>query len=218
MYRVIVALTLILCLIPQATPSFAADCRFQLGFATLAGLLPQQVGACLDDEGHNPVNGDGLQHTVNGLLVWRKADNWTAFTDGYRTWINGPDGIQQRLNTMRFPWEANPEGLPQVPTGSSGIEGAVTFGPITPVCRIDIPCDRAQAASVTVRDATGRTVLVFNTDADGHFHVALAPGAYTLIPASLVPGTVFPRSIPSTVTVPANGYVTADLRYDTGIR
>ena len=41
---------------------------------------------------HNPQNGDGLQETTawhgkGGLMVWRKADNFTAFTDGYRTWI-----------------------------------------------------------------------------------------------------------------------------------
>jgi hypothetical protein len=40
-------------------------------------------------------------------MVWRKADSWTAFTDGYRTWINGPFGLQQRLNTQRFPWESD---------------------------------------------------------------------------------------------------------------
>jgi len=72
------------------------------------------VGNCLEDEGHTPQNGDGLQHTTNGLLVWRKADNWTAFTNGYWTWINGPNGLVQRLNTQRFPWEANPDGLPLV--------------------------------------------------------------------------------------------------------
>lgn len=38
-------------------------------------------------------------------MVWRKADNWTAFTDGHRTWINGPNGLQQRLNIERFAWE-----------------------------------------------------------------------------------------------------------------
>ncbi len=38
-------------------------------------------------------------------LVWRKADNVTTFTDGYRTWLKGPQGIQQRLNSQRFPWE-----------------------------------------------------------------------------------------------------------------
>jgi hypothetical protein len=82
-----------------------------LGFATMHDLLSQPVGQCLEDEHHNAVNGDGLQATAGGLLVWRKADNWTAFTDGYRTWVNGPNGMQQRLNSQRFAWEANPDGL-----------------------------------------------------------------------------------------------------------
>ena len=99
---------------PAAPTSSSANCHFILGFATLAGALSAQVGACTDDEGHNPANGDALQHTTGGLLVWRKADNWTAFTDGYRTWVNGPDGIRERLNSQRFSWEANPDGLPVV--------------------------------------------------------------------------------------------------------
>jgi lipoprotein-anchoring transpeptidase ErfK/SrfK len=49
------------------------------------------------------------------LLVWRKADNFTAFTNGATTWVNGPQGIQARPNGQRFPWEANPSGLPLVP-------------------------------------------------------------------------------------------------------
>ncbi|MGI8916721.1 MAG: Kelch repeat-containing protein [Chloroflexota bacterium] len=87
-------------------------CRFVLGFAALHAAMPTVVGACTDDEQHNQVNGDATQHTTNGLLVWRKADNVTAFTDGYRTWVNGPYGMQERLNTQRFVWEANPERLP----------------------------------------------------------------------------------------------------------
>ncbi len=87
-------------------PAAGGNCAFQLGFKVIHDALPAQVGGCVDGEGHNPANGDALQHTVGGLLVWRKADNWTAFTDGFRTWINGPAGIQQRLNTERFPWEA----------------------------------------------------------------------------------------------------------------
>jgi probable HAF family extracellular repeat protein len=97
-------------LLTPAAP--ARPCGFVLGFAALHAALPAVVGDCLDDEGHNPANGDALQHTTGGLLVWRKADNWTAFTDGYRTWVNGPNGLQERLNTQRFPWEANPDGLP----------------------------------------------------------------------------------------------------------
>jgi len=83
----------------------APGCQFELGFAALEKLIPTPVGACLEDENHNPVNGDGLQHTQGGLMVWRKADNWTAFTDGYHTWINGPNGLQERLNDELFPWE-----------------------------------------------------------------------------------------------------------------
>jgi sortase (surface protein transpeptidase) len=93
--------------------STAHNCQFVLGFQALHDLIPAEVGDCTDDESHNPANGDALQHSSGGLLVWRKADNWTAFTDGSHTWVNGPNGIQERLNTQRFSWEANPDGLPQ---------------------------------------------------------------------------------------------------------
>jgi sortase (surface protein transpeptidase) len=91
----------------------AGNCQFVLGFQALYDLMADVVGDCSDNETHNPVNGDALQHTTGGLLVWRKADNWTAFTDGFHTWVNGPNGLQERLNTERFSWEANPDGLPQ---------------------------------------------------------------------------------------------------------
>ena len=85
--------------------SQATDCQFILGFQTLRDLVGHDVvGECLENE-HHSANGDNVQQTTGGLLVWRKADNWTAFTDGYRTWINGPNGLQQRLNTERFAWE-----------------------------------------------------------------------------------------------------------------
>ncbi len=98
-----------------AQPASAQSCQFVLGFATLHGLIPQIVGDCLENEHHNAVNGDGLQMTTHGLLVWRKADNFTAFTDGFRTWVNGPFGLQMRLNSQRFFWEFNPERLTIVP-------------------------------------------------------------------------------------------------------
>jgi len=47
-------------------------------------------------------SGDAVQHTTKGLMAWRKADNWTAFTNEYTTWIDGPDGLASRLNTERF--------------------------------------------------------------------------------------------------------------------
>jgi hypothetical protein len=95
-------------------------CTFVLGFAALHDALPQVVGPCLEDERHDPQTGDALQATANGLLVWRKADDWTAFTDGYRTWTAGPRGRQTRLNGQRFWWEADPQGLPVVPAPRPG--------------------------------------------------------------------------------------------------
>jgi hypothetical protein len=113
----------------------APSCQFQLGFASLASEIPQQVGSCVDNEAHNPINGDALQHTTTGgLLVWRKADNWTAFTDGYHTWINGPNGLQERLNTDRFPWEAPAPASP-APATSPGGQGSLA----DEIARIAVP-------------------------------------------------------------------------------
>jgi len=83
----------------------APGCQFVAGFKTLHDLQPQVVGDCVQDQSYT-VNGDAQQQTTNGLMAWRKQDNWTAFTDGYRTWVNGPSGIQTRLNTERFSWES----------------------------------------------------------------------------------------------------------------
>jgi hypothetical protein len=101
----------LLILAPPA--SAAAACRYILGFATLHALDAADIGDCVDDQVF-AANGDAQQHSAYGLLVWRKADNWTAFTNGYWTWVNGPYGLAQRLNTQRYAWEANPEGLPIV--------------------------------------------------------------------------------------------------------
>src|SRR5579883_1193003 len=102
-----------------ATPAPAATatsgpCQFVLGFQTLQAMDPNDVGSCTDNQAY-AANGDAVQHTSNGMLVWRKADNWTAFTNGYFTWINGPGGgLAKRLNTQRFSWEANPDNLPVI--------------------------------------------------------------------------------------------------------
>ena len=94
-----------------AAPTAAAsDCEFVLGFATLKSLVdaaegPDRVGACVDNEQFHPDTGESLQETTGGQLIWRKADNWTAFTDGSRTWINGPLGLQSRPSTELLDWE-----------------------------------------------------------------------------------------------------------------
>ena len=106
-----VALVVAGLLVLSAAPTaVAAECEFVLGFATLKTLIKlsegqDRVGDCLESERFDPVRGEALQQTTGGLLVWHKADNWTAFTDGYRTWVIGPDGLQSRLNTEQLDWE-----------------------------------------------------------------------------------------------------------------
>ena len=107
----IAAALLLLFALPTAA---AADCALDPGFATLKALIeaaegPDTVGACLENGHVNPENGDLLQQTTGGLLVLRAADNRAAFTDGYRTWISGPNGLQVRLNTEQFDWEGQPD-------------------------------------------------------------------------------------------------------------
>lgn len=107
-----VASFLLLALVAAALPwstSAQGSCRFVLGFATLRDLVgAEKVGACLEDQQTNQENGNAEQRTTGGLMVWRKADNFTAFTDGGTTWINGPNGLQSRPNSERFSWESDP--------------------------------------------------------------------------------------------------------------
>ncbi len=106
MPRLILALTASLLLALLAgSASAQTGPQFRLGFQTLATLIPNVAGQPLEDEHHSPANGDGLQRTTTGLMVWRKADNFTAFTDGSTTWLIGPFGLQGRPNDARFDWE-----------------------------------------------------------------------------------------------------------------
>jgi hypothetical protein len=105
-----------------AAPAVAQTpaCSFELGFAELDSLIPDVVGDCIANESFNPVNGDSLQPTTNGLMVWRKSDNFTAFTDGFLSWVNGPLGLQERENLQRFWWEGNTDNLEIIPTPVDG--------------------------------------------------------------------------------------------------
>ena len=132
-------------------------------------------------------------------MVWRKADNFTAFTDGYRTWVNGPDGLQQRLNSQRFAWEANPDGLPVIgapqitrcdsPDLTVGL-GRVDAGagnryePITLTNTSSRTCDLYGFPGMQMYDAANQplpTKVVwgggFMTLQPGPSEVVLAPGA-----------------------------------------
>ncbi|HEX2987984.1 MAG TPA: adenosine deaminase [Chloroflexota bacterium] len=111
--RAVAALALfVLVTLEMAMPagSYAAGCSFVGGFAALHDLIPDTVGPCTADERHAPYSGDTIQPTAGGTLIWRQADNVTAFTNGYHTWINGPQGFQQRETGERFSWETPETG------------------------------------------------------------------------------------------------------------
>ncbi len=107
-----VVLVTVLFVLTPASVGATAHCEFILGFAALKAAIdeaegPEKVGACLENQ-RFAANGNAEQRTTGGLLVWRQQDNFTAFTDGYRTWANGPQGLQVRLNTESFAWEPPP--------------------------------------------------------------------------------------------------------------
>lgn len=108
MRGIVSALVLSLALVPTLGGLAHAQTalEFKLGFKLLADQIPQIVGKPLEDEQWAP-NGDySWQRTTTGLMMWRKADNWTAFSDGRRTWIIHDGGVMPRLNSERFPWES----------------------------------------------------------------------------------------------------------------
>lgn len=130
----------------HAAAAQAPGCRFVLGFGALrAAVGPAVVGECLEDE-HHGANGDGRQRTTGGLLVWRKLDNLTAFTDGHRTWIAAPGGLEGRLNSERFPWEP-PERLAW-PTGPVPAEQAGEMARAAAAGVLGVPVERVMVVRV----------------------------------------------------------------------
>ena len=147
----------------------ATNCQYVLGFATLHTIDAADIGDCLDNQAFAG-NGDAQQHTANGLMVWRKADNWTAFTNGYWTWINGPNGLAKRLNSQRFSWEANPNGLPLADTAPPP-----TVNTTTPTASsvdsggLDPAYAQAEAARYSIIDGASFTFNVhLNSAADSY--------------------------------------------------
>ena len=98
----------------------------------------------------------------------------------------------------------------------TGLEGRITIGPITPVCRVDVPCDAPLAASFRVlRDQY--EVARFTSESDGRYQVRLQPGPYTVErdSAAFLAG---PWPQRRDVVVEPTGITHLDLDFDTGIR
>jgi hypothetical protein len=101
------------------------------------------------------------------------------------------------------------------------LAGEVLIGPTCPVVRLDRldQCqDRPYAATLSIQtsDSTQEVTQV-TTDDQGHFSVELDPGTYVIIPLR-PPGSILPRGIPQTVTLPPGVVSSVAVHYDSGIR
>jgi len=169
-------------------------CSFVGGFARLRDSVgADKVGACLEDEHFNADNGNTEQRTTGGLLVWRKADNFTAFTDGGTTWLNGPDGVQSRPNGERFSWETDPVTL-----ANAAPSAAATPGPSSSTGFLETGTGAAATPISTIAAATPTLVTAAASPAAAASPVALAATptkAATPTPAVTVKFTDKPDSV-----------------------
>jgi hypothetical protein len=88
--------------------------------------------------------------------------------------------------------------------------GTVTIGPITPVCRVGVPCDRA-AARVTLTFTRLDQSFATTTDDGGVYRIRLRPGIYTVRASAGM--SMRPRAV--NVRAPETKL---DFAVDTGIR
>jgi hypothetical protein len=90
------------------------------------------------------------------------------------------------------------------------MKGAVTIGPVTPVCTAGTPCDKPAARVVLTFTSPSRSVRA-TTGADGTYAVRLAPAAYTVTASRGM------RISPSRIVV-RSGTRRQSFAIDTGIR
>lgn len=98
----------------------------------------------------------------------------------------------------------------------TGLQGKVLRGPITPVCKVNEPCDAPFSAEFIVLK-NDREVNRFQSDANGEFTVTLDPGIYVVVADSTAP-LITPKQQQKEVEVQSVGLTPVTLYFDTGIR
>ena len=106
-----VALVAVLAVSGQVPTGLAAQCEIGPSFRVLAEALPDLIGNCVAPEALNGETGDIEQPVDGGVLVLRSTDNTPVFTDGWQTWVAGPNGIETGLNSERLASEPGEASL-----------------------------------------------------------------------------------------------------------
>jgi hypothetical protein len=99
---------------------------------------------------------------------------------------------------------------------AGGLHGIVTRGPITPVCKVNVPCSAPAVGAVLVFSRAGYQPVRIRTGAGGRYSVRLAPGYYT-VRLSPAPRIGFGLR-PVHVHVARNVDARLDFSIDTGLR
>jgi hypothetical protein len=102
---------------------------------------------------------------------------------------------------------------------ASGLQGTVTKGPITPVCRPATPCSAPAQVTLTFSRTVspGRYRFYWlRTSATGRYRAMLPPGYYTVKIKERI--GITPNIRPARVHVRAGHVDTINFRIDTGIR
>ncbi len=100
----------------------------------------------------------------------------------------------------------------------TGVMGQVLRGPVAPGPeRVGSADEEPFSALFHVLNGNEVEVTSFESDEEGRFEVALAPGNYIVVPDESAP-ILFPTRQRREVTAPEEGYVEVVLRFDTGLR
>jgi hypothetical protein len=103
----------------------------------------------------------------------------------------------------------------------SGVQGVALVGPTCPVQRETAACPDQPLAKVNLtvtRQGSATMAANGRSDANGHFRIPLAPGAYTLHPANPAGTAVPPSAPPRPFLVHPHAYTELTVRFDSGIR
>ena len=105
------------------------------------------------------------------------------------------------------------------PTDTSGINGIVMIGPVSPVEKEgEINEKPYPEAVILIMDSKGKKEIAsVKSDQNGRFEIYLAPGTYQLLPQT-PDKQPLPVADPQTVVVTANKFTEVTIRYDSGIR
>jgi hypothetical protein len=107
--------------------------------------------------------------------------------------------------------------LPAASSGTtgSGLYGVVKKGPITPVCRVGVPCD-APVQVTLVFSRNGREVARVRSSEHGRYRIGLVPGVYDVRSSVRIGIQKLPR--PHAIHVRSGHWDRINLFFDTGIR